>query len=100
MNDASLDHRVVAIETELKGLHKAIADLTSAVRDIAARPQNIAWREIIITAGAIFGLLQYAGSYLEGQYAKNITPEKQRLERVEKALCLAKPEFCILPSKL
>lgn len=94
-----LDTRVVKVETKLDNVIAAIGDLTKAVKDIASRPQAIAWREILVTTATILGLLHYVGAYLEGQYGKNISPEKARMERIEKALCLAKQEFCILVSK-
>jgi len=96
---SDIDVRVVRVETKLDSVVAAIGDLTRAVQSVAARPQQIAYREILVTTATILGLLHYVGGYLEGQYDKNVRPEKARVERIEKALCLAKPEFCILIGK-
>lgn len=96
---SDLDSRVVRVETKLDSVVSAIGDLTKAVQSVASRPQQIAYREILGTTAVILGLLHYVGGYLEGQYEKNVRPEKARTERIERALCLANPAFCILVTK-
>lgn len=86
--------RIEVIETKLEHFSLAINELTKAVKEIAQRPQQIAWREIAVTAGAFLGLFAYVGNYLEGQYAKNIAVEKYRIEQVEKKLCSVSPILC------
>jgi hypothetical protein len=101
MSDTHLvfEGRVVAVETKLETLTSAVHDLTKAVRDVMSRPQNIAWREVAITAGAFLALFAYVGNFLESQHAKNVAVDKWRIAAIERALCLAKPEFCVLFSK-
>jgi hypothetical protein len=96
MSEMIVEHRVVAVETKLDAVIKAVGDLTAHIKEIAAKPQSIAWREIAVTAAAFLGLFAYVSSYLEGQYNKNIAVEKSRLELTEKALCTINPSFCIL----
>ena len=94
MADADHTARVQVIETKLEHFAIAINDLAKAVREIASRPQQIAWREVAITAGAFLGLFAYVGNFLEAQYNKNIAPVQYRLEQTEKKLCIVAPVFC------
>lgn len=96
---SDLDSRVVRVETKLDSVVSAIGDLTKAVQSVASRPQQVAYREILVTTATILGLLHYVGGYLEGQFEKNVRPEKARVERIEKALCFANPAYCILVTK-
>lgn len=92
--DAENSARVQVIETKLEHFALAINELTKAVKDIASRPQQIAWREIAVTAGAFLALFAYVGNYLEGQYSKNIAVERYRIEQAERKLCTIAPTFC------
>lgn len=83
--------RVQVIETKLEHFAMAINELTKAVKEIAGRPQQIAWREIGATAVVFCGLVAYVGNYLENQYSKNIAVERYRIEQLEKKLGLLVP---------
>jgi len=99
MSDISVEHRVVAVETKLDSVIKAVGDLAGSVKDIANRPSNIAWREIAITIAAFLGLFTYFDNYVAQKNGTSNAISYHRLQTVEKALCLTNPAFCVLISK-
>lgn len=91
MSDASLETRVVTVETKLDNVIRAIGDLTAAVKEIASQPKSIAWREIAITATTTLGMFWYIGNYLESQHAKNVAVDKYRITQLETQMRLIAP---------
>lgn len=89
--------RIQVVETRLEHFATAIDKLTKAVENIAARPQQIAWREVATTAAVFLGLAAYVGNYLESQYKKNVAVIEYRLEQAEKTLRIVTPLVAAVP---
>jgi hypothetical protein len=78
--------RISIVETRLDGIENTLRDVVTALREIAGQPKTIAWREILVTAGAVLGICAYAGSFLEAQDKKNSAPLEQRVQMIERAM--------------
>lgn len=94
LHNADVAARVGVIETQIHHLSVSVDKMAKSIETFASRPQQIAWREIAITAGAFLGLFAYVGNYLEGQYSKNTAPLQYRMEQMEKKLCIMAPVYC------
>ena len=82
-----LENRMDQHETTLQEVLRVVNGLKDG---IASTPQSIAWREIAATVLVMMGIFSYSGSYLEGQYHKNVSVLEYRLSQLE-LKSIAKP---------
>ncbi len=81
-----LDTRMVRVESRLDHIETNIDDIAKSVRALVNQPRAPAWTQIGATILTMCAIFSYVGSYLEGQYSKNVAVEKYRLEQVERKI--------------